>query len=395
MRNLRVVSNIFINQVPNNAWPGRNNTIFLDFCTEVESQDGWEDFTNDAKITIPKNIYYTDKNGRKVNLGNTNTNIGGFSANPPTFLKGDEVTIVAGYKYTSGDNDILSTAIIFEGFITQVNSKKPITITCEDNMYKLKQIPAINKVFKASDYTLESILTELLQGSGFTVNALTQTSIGDFRTQNETVCDVLSRLRNDYHFEAYFRGNELRCGSEVYIEAEARSQTFVFQQNIIDDDLVYNRKDDLVLSCLAYSINKTELQTLTKDGNTKTKRERLEVLVTYQKGVFTANKKAPGQKADFPANYTGERRTLYFWDVSDINELISDAEDELKKYYYDGFKGTFTTFGIPFVRQGDNAIIIDEILPERNGTYKIKSVKYKLSVDGGLRQTIELDYRIS
>lgn len=394
MRDIRIVTSIFINQVPSVSWPTRSNRLFFDFVNEIESQDSWEDFTNDAKFTIPKNIYYIDQNKRRVNLGNTNTNIGGFEG-VPTFLRGDEIIIITGYRYTEGENEMLNTAIIFSGFVTQVNSKKPITIHCEDNMYKMKQIPAPNKVFKASEYTLEKILNELLAGTQFTVNALTKTSIGDFRTQNETVCDILSRLRNDYHFESYFRGNELRCGSQVYIEAEADTQAFTFQENIIEENLIYNRKDDVVLSALAYSINKKEINIMTKDGNIKTRKERLEVLVTYQRGVFTANKKAPGQKADFPANYTGERRTLFFWDITDINILIQKAEEELKKYYYTGFKGTFTTFGIPFVRQGDNAQLIDKILPERNGIYKIKSVKYRLTFEGGLRQEIELDYRIS
>jgi hypothetical protein len=49
---------------------------------------------------------------------------------------------------------------------------------------------------------------------------------------------------------------------------------------------------------------------------------------------------------------------------------------------------------MPFVKQGDNAQIDDRLLPERNGTYKIKSVGYKLSADNGLRQVIELDYKI-
>lgn len=391
---LIVTTKIFINQTPSIAFPTRNGEFFFDFVCEFESSDSWRDFTNECKITLPKNIYYTDRSGRKVNLGNTSTNIGGLNGNTPSFLKGDEVTLISGYKYFIKGQEITDTAIIFEGFISKVSSKKPFVLECEDNMWKLKQIPAPNKLFKGSQYTLEQILTELLQGTNYTVNTLTQTSIGDFRTQNETVMDVLARLRKDYHFESYFRGLELRCGSVVYIEEEALTYKFVFQGNIIEDELEYNRKDDIVLSAIAYSINKNELQTVTKDGHKKTKHERLEVLVTFQNDVFTSKVKLPGQKAEFPPNYTGERRTLYFWNVTDTSKLIQLAQDELKKYYYNGFKGKFTTFGVPFVRQGDNVDISDKILPERNGVYKVKSVEYKLSVDGGLRQVIELDYRI-
>ena len=73
--------------------------------------------------------------------------------------------------------------------------------------------------------------------------------------------------------------------------------------------------------------------------------------------------------------------------------MVALATIELKKYYYTGFRGHFTTLGIPFVKMGDNAVIVDSVLPERNGTYKIKSVEYTGGVEG-LRQKIELDYKI-
>jgi hypothetical protein len=38
--------------------------------------------------------------------------------------------------------------------------------------------------------------------------------------------------------------------------------------------------------------------------------------------------------------------------------------------------------------------ILDPLIPERNGRYKVKSVKYNGGV-GGLRQTIELDYLVA
>lgn len=371
----------------------RDNVFEFDFCVGYESSDGWRDFTNKGTIKLPKKIYYTDENGKKHYLGNTATGIGGFDG-VPAFMCGDVVTITSGYRYQIKGVEITDITQIFSGFISKVTSKMPFELECEDNMWKLKQLPAPNKSFPASKYTLEGVLTELLAGTPYTVNALTKTSIGDFRTQNETVMDVLARIRKDYHFESYFRGNELRCGSVVYIESEAVLNKFEFQNNIISDELEYNRKDDVVLSALAYSINKRELATVTKDGHKRTKHERLEVLVTYQNEKFTAKTKPAGQKADFPPNYTGERRTFYFWNITSADTLVKLAQAELVKYYYTGFKGKFTTFGIPYVKQGDNVLISDPVLPERNGTYKVKSVSYSGGTEG-LRQVIELDYRLT
>jgi hypothetical protein len=69
------------------------------------------------------------------------------------------------------------------------------------------------------------------------------------------------------------------------------------------------------------------------------------------------------------------------------------ATREIKKYYYSGFRGKFTTFGIPVVKMGDNIQIYDPKLPERNGLYKCKGVDYEAGV-GGIRQTVQLDYQI-
>jgi hypothetical protein len=406
---LIVTLRLFINQVPTADFPNRSYEFDLDFAEEFEANNSWRDFTDELKITLPKNFAYTDSTGTVIlNPANTAVNIGGFSANVPLFMKGDEVTLVAGYIYTLNNQTITDTAIIFSGYVRSVTSKKPYTLACEDFMFKLKQLPTPNKLFPSSSYTLETMLAELVKPLGYVVNQNAQTSIGDFRCQNETVADVLSRLHKDYHFISYFgssvqvsSGNnlvrsapQLFSGPFVVYQTPGNTYSFVFQQNIIDDELEYARQDDVVLSALAYSVNRVEVEATTKDGATKTKHQRLECLVTYQNGKFTAKINPPGQNADFPANYTGERRCLYFWNVTDPNKLVALAKSELQRYYYSGLRGKFTTFGVPFVRQGDIADIYDTILPERNGRYMIKSVQYKFSVNDGLRQVVELDYRV-
>ena len=393
---LRCVNIITFKQVPSETFPSRKKVLTFNFVHEYEAEDSWMDFTNGAKITLPKNIYARDETNKLIPLGGTNVNLGGFNNAAPLFLRGDEVTIEAGYRFFDAQgNDKLQTSTFFTGFISKVTSKKPVQLECEDNMWKLKQIIAPNKAYKATD-TLEDILRDLLQGTGFTVNALTKTTFGAFRVQNETVCEVLARLRKDYHFESYFRGNELRSGAFVYVEQDAiddGTKVFKFQKDIISDELEYRRRDDINLSCVAYSINKKALATTTKDGHKKTKSERLEVLVTQQNGKFVVKEKHAGQKAEFAPNTAGERRTLYFWNVATASELGELAKNELTKYYYTGFKGKFTTFGIPYVRQGDNVQLVDPILPERNGVYKVKSVRYTGGI-AGTRQEIEIDYKI-
>jgi hypothetical protein len=230
-----------------------------------------------------------------------------------------------------------------------------------------------------------------LQDTPFKVKALTKTTFVGFTIGNETAAQVLQRLQQTYGFESYFRGNELRCGVLIYLPEEAREEVFAFQTNIIDDELEYARKDDIVLSAIAHNTI-TESNGTTKDGEPKTKKKRLEVLVTIKNDKRIDKIIEQGQPV--PENVEGERRTFFFPGAKTVQELADLAYNQLIRYYYTGFKGKFTTFGIPYVRQGDNAIIKDPILPERDGKYKIKKVDYTGGVNG-LRQEIHLDFKIN
>jgi hypothetical protein len=390
-----VQTQIIIQQISTVNFPNRNNKFVINFAVDIDCSDSWHDFTNNCKITLPKNFKYTSTKGN-VFTANTAVYLGGNNDNntPPLFLRGDEISVSLGYKYKKNGTDFLDTAIAFKGFISKITSKKPFVLECEDNMWKLKQLPAPNKFFSGKIYTLESMLTEMLAGTPYTVNKKSSTKIGDFRTENETVMDVLTRLRKDFHIESYFHETELRSGYLVVYMDAGNTYNFVFQNNIISDELDFQRKDDVILSAIGYSVNYLTESGTTKDGHAKTKKSRFEVLVTLQNGTFTSKITPVGAKANYPPNNTGERRTFYFPNVTSSTDLVNRVKEKLNKYFYTGFKGKFVTFGIPYVRQGDNVNLYDAVMPERNGQYKVKSVHYNLSVSGGLRQTIEVDYQI-
>jgi len=396
----RVIIDITITQVTQiKDKPKRNRTLWFDFVHEFTCTDSWRDFTNQGTVTVPKNLYVRDENNNLVPLFGTNVNIGGFT-DTPLLMRGDRVVIDYGYRYIHKGREIFEgtwnpndDSHLFEGFISEVTSKKPIQFKCEDNFWKLKQLPCPIHTFKATD-TLEDILKFLLKGTPYTVNTLTKTTFGEFRVGNETVAEVLGRIRKTYHFESYFRGDELRCGVMVYREAEAKRHIFAFQKNIISESLEYKRKEDITLSIIASNKVEEETGKFTKTGEAKTKCVRLEVLVTLRNGSDEPTYFIKKKDEDYPPNTGGERMTLPYPFAKSLDELKQLAVAELRKYYYSGFKGKFTTFGIPFVKMGDNAEIQDDILPERNGVYKVKSVEYSGGVNG-LRQVVQLDYKIT
>jgi hypothetical protein len=389
MLNLGCVIKII--QQPTTDFPSRNKSYTLDFINDAEITSTWQNLTDTAKMIFPKNIYFVDETGRKVTWQGKNV-IGG-SDTPPLILRGDKVTVDFSYSYYETDkgnsalftnNFVTKSNNIFNGFISKAINKMPIEIHCEDNMWKLKQVSAPNKVFKATEYNLQTMLQELLTGTGFTVNTDATTNIGDFRTQNETVAEVLNRLQK-YNLESYFRGDELRCSGLIYYPEDANEEVFVFQKNIISDNLEYRRTDDVKIGIQAYSVNKVELNTVNSQGKRKTKIQRLSAFIT---------RNLNGEIVELnPASFEGEKRTLYYYNVADKATLISQAGTQLNKLYYEGFFGKFTTFGLPFVKHGDHAILRDDVLPERNGTYEIKEVVYRFGMDG-YRQDIGVDIRI-
>ena len=375
----------------------RSKVFFFDFCNSFEINDGWENMTTGGKIVFPKNMDVIDTNTKTTfSFFGKNKNIAGFNG-APLLMRGDKVKIEAFYIYWDDNLNEKQTEkrTVFEGYITKINAKIPVEIEVEDNMFLLKQLPMTNGAYGAGT-SLETILTDALSGTGLTVNQLTSTKLtwdnSLLIVENVTVAQFLEKLRKDAFLHCYFRGTELRVGSIVYIESEAKTKTFQFQENIISSDLTFVRKDDIILSAVASNHIEELTGKTTKDGHAKTKNSRIEVLVWFDRsGKFQSKEIKNGDKAD--ANVDGERKTFHFLEAKTTDDLIKLAKDSLQKYYYTGFKGTFTTFGTPSVDFGDNAEIINNLLPEQNGTYKIKAVNITGGVSG-FRQKIELDFKI-
>ena len=204
----RCVSKITILQQPSPDWPNRKTALGFDFVTEFECSDSWRDFTNKGKLVIPKNLYFRDQYNKLQPLHGTNVNVGGFSSNAPLFLRGDRVTIEAGYKYfNSAKREVTDTATMLRGFISKVHSRIPIELEIEDNMWLLKQTPVDTVTFKSTD-TLERVLQTIIDkvnevhGTSFSVNVTTSTTTGrPFAMGNEQAVQVLQRLQKLYGFE--------------------------------------------------------------------------------------------------------------------------------------------------------------------------------------------------
>lgn len=395
-----IVINITIQQVGNLSYPNRNKELTFDFIDTYEWNSSWKNMTDKGKFSIPKNLFYRDKYGKLLPLDGSTVNIGGFDSEP-MFMRGDRVILSSGYTYPlKNGNFVTETSEIFRGYISNVNSGIPVQIEVEDNMWLLKQTALPNKTFTSSD-TLESAMSWMISyvnsthGTSLTYRSLASTNFGAFVVGNETASQLLDRIHKLYGFNSYFRGDELRCGSLIYVESDAQTQIFIMNGdsgNVCaeNQELEYQRKDDIVLSAIAHNTVVVNTGKTTKDGQKKTKKERLEVLVTILNGERIDKVIQKGEQK--PSVTEGERREFFFPSATTTKELADLAYDKLVQYYYDGLKGKFKVWGIPFVRHGDWVVIQNPKQVEQNGTYKVKGVEYSGGVQG-LRQVIELDFK--
>lgn len=382
-----VIQKITITQVSTSQYPDRDKIFVFDFVNTIEISSTWSHLTDTMRIVLPRKIYFLDES-TNTKLTWDDVQVYGNPEKAPILLRGDKIDVEFGYSYYKNksvtdfdrSNIIDNSVNRFSGYITKINNRMPIELECEDNMYALKQTLVPNKEWNTSStYTMEMMLKDMMSGSSFNdvANFTIKTdnykhNISKFITYNVTMAQVLDQLRRYYHLESFFRGNELHCGVIRYYPEERQNHIFNFQKNIISDNMVYMRDDDIRIGIVAKSINKIELVETNSAGKKKTRHKELKVTV--------------GDK-------DGELRTLFFTDIDSEAELKKQAEAKLPFLKYEGFRGSFTTFALPAVKHGDTVQLVDEIVTERNGTYLVKEVKPICGVGGG-RQIITLDIRV-
>ncbi len=299
----------------------------MNFVTEVEIERDTETLTDQCTITLPKKLRW---DGQKT----------------IPLKRGDKVTVKLGY------DDNQETA--FVGYIRDISYKTPITLKCEDEMFKLKQKKAVKKAYKSVN------LETLLQDQGLTdVKVLGEQNLGQYRVTDNTVAEVLNSLQKNgvRSFYRYEDGKAvLYCG--VLFERNAKiAQVFATGINIIDDGgLEQQKADEIKLKVKAIS-------------------------------VMPNNKKVTIEVGDSD----GELRTLHCYNKTE-SDLKAWAEQEMKRLKVDGLTGNLTTFGYKLVEKLDIiGIIIDG---EKMGTYQVKKNTIKYGT-GGYHQDITLGLRVS
>jgi hypothetical protein len=299
----------------------------FDFCNSIEINSSYENFTDTAKIVLPRKLSFEGKDL--------------FTGTNAIFKRGDEVKIELGYFPN------LQTR--FEGYISYVNGALPVEIECEDKMFLLKQT-TISKYSIAST-SLSDLLTAILP-SGISFKCL-DVQLGSFRISNTTVSKILDVLKSDYGFYSYFVDGVLYVGMPSDA-SRSNTEEFIFEETIIEDsELKYQLKEEMFIKVVAISM---------QSDNSK---KEVEV-----------------------GDSDGSQRTYYTYNASD-SALREFANLKLNEIKYTGYTGSFLTFGEPFVRHGDTAKLSSVKLPERDGNYEIVGVTTTFRMNG-YRQSLQL-----
>ncbi|MBD5301607.1 MAG: hypothetical protein HDS16_01195 [Bacteroides sp.] len=300
----------------------------LDFVTAVEITRDTEKLTAEAKITLPKKLKWDG------------------SAEIPV-RQGDAVRIALGY-----DNNL---QLAFVGYVRDVGFKTPVVITCEDDMFRLKQMPAQKKAYRS--VSLETLLKD--QGITYRLNVMGEQSLGAYRVTADTVAALLGKL-SEQGIRSFFRYEAgepvLYCG--VLFERDSTpAQVFRSGLNIISDQSLQQQKAENM---------------------------RLRVKAV---SLMPDNKKIKVEVGDAD----GEHRTLHTYNKTE-SELKAWAQQEVKRLKRDGLTGSFTTFGASLVDCLDAiGLIIDGT---KMGVYQVKKNVIKYG-DSGFRQEITLGLRLN
>jgi phage protein D len=306
--------------------------------SQFEINESILEISNTAKITIPK--HYGLKPDKSI---------------LEQFKVGDKVSIEVGY------NGNLQTE--FTGYISEINSDIPLVISCEDDLYPLRQSNYV-KSYPATT-TLKEILTDIIPANVLkfdTNNA--EIKIGKYQIDNLSAFAVLQDLMKNYGLYSSVHKGILRIGLAYAYGENTRTHEYTIGKNVKKNELKYKQKKDI----------KNRFKAIATNPNVK------KITVTV------------GAKEE-----DASERTLNFVGPMTEAELKQNAEAAMSKVVYDGYTGSITGFGFPQTHAADALLVKDVLEPDNNykeGKYLIEKVSISYNESSGFARQNTLNYKI-
>ena len=265
--------------------------------------------------------------------------------------KGDDVKVTLSYqgKYEG---------VEFIGKVSRIKTSFPLEVHCEDLMYVLKRKLIVKSWI--TSVTLKDILQEITQGTEVAVaENIPEVTLDKYIIARKNGAQALEDLKKELSLTAFIDDdNKLYCGLAQSTNFNQKA-VYDLNYNLVENKLEFKTSDELKL--------KVRYEYIAPD-NTRT---QVEV-----------------------GDENGDIRTFHTSVVSDPVKLSELATAELEKLKYDGYRGSITSFLIPYATRGMTAVVMDSTHPNRDGRYFIKKVTTTFGLQGA-RRIVELGNKLS
>jgi hypothetical protein len=207
--------------------------------------------------------------------------------------------------------------------------------------------------------TLKALLEFILDGTGIVLKGeVPGISFTHFYFRNVSAASAIQQLKDDYGLTMYLKNfNQLYVG--LISATDNVTVIYGLGENVIENDLEWVNEDDTRIKVKAVHI---------RANNTKVEKEY--------------------------GDADGELRTLHFYALENEADLEKMALAEANKYKYNGYRGGFRTFLLPYVEVGNVARLRDKQFSERDGEYLVDKVTTTFGTEGA-RRKIELGIKVS
>ncbi|OWP75687.1 hypothetical protein [Flavobacterium oreochromis] len=412
----------------------------FNYVKNVEIVSAYNTLTDTAKIEMPKRVFKDSKNFNQSAL-----------ADVTDFMKKDSIhdylKLESFIEIYLGYNDEYRAA--FRGYITGVSGDNPVIITCEDIMYALKKVKAVDdKETKSSNKDQWNMISPnpAINIQNFNpktffekkinklklpikINALDEDLGNIMINRNQSLAQVFEMLK-EKGIHTYFKMEKFK--PVLTITNNPQQHTAKEIGGFIDRNFIAHPIAGLLTKKLVnkgLDILGPKLNNINKAFNTDaflgkarfrfryniindnltvvreiTNNSRIRVEKYFNDSntpiaVELGDSNGPLLKTyvihnDDNKNNISETKTPFKEKVAKITaELFQYAALRAMETKPSGLEGTFTTFGEPFVRPTDKVILENAKEKEKNGTFLVKAVKRTFG-SNGYRQTIEIGRRV-
>lgn len=318
-------------------------SLKMTFFNEVEINSSWKEMTDTAVIKIPKKVFVK---------GSDNTIISVADA----IKTGDKVVIKLGY-----DGKLRTE---FVGHVSRSPIPGiPLTINCEDEMWKLKRMPVKQRVF--ANAKLSDVVEYIIPGIQSSEYSLLDTTLGAnyscLDQQDGSAAGALKRIEETFGLKSFFRLVE----DDTSVDGVRK---------VLVIGRPYGSNDLIGLEPIKYRLHEN-------NKSDSLEYQFAEDRIMQIKGIVKVEK-AKDLTYEYPSDLIdAEIHTIHYFDIS-MAELMTLVKADYIKMKADGYTGQINGFGIPYVRHGMAVNIVDETYEKRDSTHFVDAVNVKVSNSG-------------